>query len=74
LERLEHKDIYWECDCSLPRLEQVVISLGSKDIREIIEEDGQAELVCQFCGKKYQFDRPQLETLLAESMKKEGAV
>lgn len=72
IENLEHRDIKWECDCSMERLEQVVISIGSKDLSEIIEEDGKAELVCQFCGKKYQFDREHLERLLAESMHKEG--
>jgi molecular chaperone Hsp33 len=72
VEPLEYKDIQWNCDCSVERLEQVVISIGSKDLKEIIEEDGQAELVCQFCGKKYQFYKEQLEALLAESMQREN--
>ncbi|HML37388.1 MAG TPA: Hsp33 family molecular chaperone HslO [Bacillota bacterium] len=72
IESLEHRDVRWECDCSMARLEQVVISIGSKDLSEIIEEDGKAELVCQFCGEKYQFDKDHLERLLEESMHKEG--
>jgi len=64
VERLEYRDIKWNCDCSLERLEEVVISIGSKDLKEIIEEDEKAELTCQFCGTKYQFDRERLETLL----------
>jgi molecular chaperone Hsp33 len=74
VERLEYREIGWNCDCSMERLEQVVISIGSKDLKEIIEEDGQAELVCQFCGTKYQFDREHLERLLAESLQREGIV
>ena len=72
VERLEYRDIQWDCDCSVERLEQVVISIGSKDLKEIIEEDGQAELVCQFCGTKYQFDKETLESLLEESLQREG--
>jgi molecular chaperone Hsp33 len=61
---LEFRDIGWECDCSEERLEQVVISIGEKDLKEIIEEDGQAELVCQFCSSKYFFDKEHLTELL----------
>ncbi|MBP6492508.1 MAG: Hsp33 family molecular chaperone HslO, partial [Clostridia bacterium] len=53
------------------RLEQVVISIGSKDLKQIIEDDGKAELICQFCETKYLFDKEHLEVLLKESMKKE---
>ena len=27
------------------------------------EEDGEAEVTCQFCGKSYHFDKPHLEAL-----------
>ena len=72
VERLEYREIGWTCDCSTERLEQVVISIGSKDLKQIIEEDGNAELVCQFCGTKYQFDKEHLDKLLKESMEREG--
>jgi molecular chaperone Hsp33 len=74
VERLEYRDMAWDCDCSMERLEQVVISIGSGDLKEIIEEDEKAELVCQFCGTKYQFDKEHLEKLLKESMQKEGKI
>ncbi len=61
---LEHRDISWECDCSVERLEKALISIGEKDLREIIEEDGQAELTCQFCRKAYHFDKEHLESLI----------
>jgi len=72
VDRLEYRDMKWECDCSVERLEQVVISIGSKDLKEIIDEDEKAELICQFCGTKYQFGKEHLEVLLKESMQKEG--
>lgn len=74
VEGLEYRDLKWVCDCSVERLEQVVISIGSKDLKEIIEEDEKAELICQFCGTKYQFDKEHLEMLLTESMQKEGNI
>ena len=72
VERLEYRDVKWDCDCSMERLEQVVISIGSKDLKEIIAEDEKAELICQFCGTKYQFDKEHLEKLMKESMQREG--
>lgn len=65
---LETKEIKWECDCSEERLEKVLMTVGVKDLTEIIEEDGQAEMVCQFCLKKYLFDKEHLERIL-ESIK-----
>lgn len=74
VEILEYQNIGWYCDCSLERLEQVVISIGSNDLKEIIEEDQMAELTCQFCETKYHFNKEHLERLLKESMQREGNV
>ncbi len=63
-EPLEERDITWECDCSKQRLEEVLMTLGRKDLEEIIEEDGQAELQCHFCLKKYLFTKEELEGIL----------
>jgi len=68
VETLEFRELKWDCDCSAERLEKVLISIGPGDLKEIIEEDGQAELVCQFCEKKYHFDKEHLEQLLKESL------
>lgn len=57
----------FSCDCSRERLEQALISIGEKELTDLIEQDGQAELTCHFCGKTYHFDRAALETLLREA-------
>lgn len=66
---LDTLDIGWNCDCSEERLEQVVKSLGAKEINDIIEQDGQAEITCQFCGKSYRFDKDHLEKLKLECLR-----
>ena len=53
-----------KCDCSEERMEQALISIGKKDLQEIIDEDGKAEIICHFCRKKYQFDKAHLTRLL----------
>ena len=62
-EVLEEKEIFWECDCHKEKLERALMTIGRDALTEIIEEDGQAELQCQFCLKKYNFTREELEKL-----------
>ncbi|MBM7615920.1 Hsp33 family molecular chaperone HslO [Alkaliphilus hydrothermalis] len=61
---LEEYEVDFVCDCHEERLEKALISIGSKDLQEIIEEDGGAEMVCHFCNKKYYFDKDHLTRLL----------
>ncbi len=63
-EILEYRSLAWKCDCSRERLEEVLMTIGKKELSEIIEEDGKAELVCQFCESKYQFTKEELEEIL----------
>lgn len=63
-EILDERDIIWECDCSRERIEQALMTIGAADLKEIIEEDGKAELQCQFCLKKYNFSKEELEEIL----------
>ena len=69
LEELEIRNMDWKCDCSEERLAKVLMTIGKKDLKEIIEEDNEAELVCQFCLKKYKFDKAHLERILASAEK-----
>lgn len=62
---LEERDICWRCDCSRKRLEQALMTIGVEEMTRIIEEDGQAELQCHFCLKKYQFNKEELLEILA---------
>lgn len=73
VEEIGMKETKWQCDCSEERLERVLMSIGEKDLREIIEEDGQTELVCQFCLTKYFFDKEHLERILEEGYERHNA-
>lgn len=64
---LEEREISWMCDCSKERMEKALISIGRKDLSEIIETDRGAELTCQFCRRKYKFTESELVRLLQEA-------
>ncbi len=57
----------YRCKCSRERMERALISIGKKELEEMIEEQGQAELTCQFCDKKYQFNKEELLALYRQA-------
>ena len=67
LEILEKKPVQFHCDCSRERVERAIISIGKKEIQEMIDEDKPIEVCCQFCGKKYSFSVPDLSGMLEKA-------
>lgn len=63
LKLLGKKEVQYLCDCNRYRVERSLISLGKQTLTELIEEDGKAELVCDFCNKKYNFSKEELMEL-----------
>ncbi|MNZ67609.1 33 kDa chaperonin [compost metagenome] len=55
---------------SRERIEQTLIALGESELKQIIEEDGKAEIVDQFSNDVHTFDREQLKLLLAQAKPK----
>lgn len=66
MEVVERSDVEYRCYCSHERVTRALISLGKKELAELIEEQGRAELTCQFCDKVYEYDKEELEALLAQ--------
>lgn len=64
---LEKMPVKFECNCSKERFAGAIISLGSKEIRDMIEEDGMAEAHCHFCNEKYHYSKEELEGLEREA-------
>lgn len=59
----------YHCDCSRERVTKALISIGVKDIQEMIEEQEPVEVNCQFCDKQYVFTPDDLKFLLEHSRK-----
>lgn len=57
----------YQCKCSRERMERALISIGKKELEEMIAEQGQAELTCQFCDNKYQFSKEELTALYKQA-------
>ncbi|GFG46756.1 UNVERIFIED_CONTAM: Hsp33 family molecular chaperone HslO [Streptococcus canis] len=62
--RLSEEPLSFQCDCSRERFETALMTLPKADLQAMIDEDKGAEIVCQFCGTKYQFNENDLEVLI----------
>jgi molecular chaperone Hsp33 len=60
---LEKMSVSFRCTCSKERFGNAIISLGTDEIEQMIEEDGKAEAHCHFCNEKYLFSVEELEEL-----------
>ena len=66
--KLSREPLSYRCDCSRERCERMLISLGKKQLLQLINEDHQAELTCHFCDKKHTFTEEELKKLLNSSL------
>ncbi len=54
---------FW-CNCSKDRVAKALISVGKKDLQEMIDEAKEVELNCHFCNTNYTFSVAELKELL----------
>jgi|SRR5680860_286410 len=59
---LERRAVEFFCTCSKERLSDSLVSLGKKEIADLIT-DGEAEMVCHFCNEHYLFTQEELQQI-----------
>ncbi len=57
------------CGCTKSRVEKAIISVGRKDIQEMINDKKPIEVNCHFCGRSYEFTVEELEGLLQKAIR-----
>ena len=67
LEVLETTPVEYRCQCSRERVSRALISMGKNELESMIQDQGSAELTCQFCDKVYHFSEDELKQLLLEA-------
>ena len=70
MEILSVDPIEYRCYCSRERTERALLSLGSKELEQIVAEQGGAELSCQFCDRVQTFTADELRDMIAELRKR----
>ena len=58
-------DCGYRCDCSRDRTDRALISLGKKQLQELIDgEEETMEMTCRFCDNIYKYSKDDLRALL----------
>lgn len=61
------RPVAFSCNCSKERIEKVLISLGKKEIRDMIDEGQEVEVNCHFCNTHYRFSVEELKGIYRKS-------
>ncbi|MCD1261867.1 Hsp33 family molecular chaperone HslO [Paenibacillus athensensis] len=61
---MERTPVEFRCKCSRERVEQTLFSLDKTELRDMLAEDGHAEVVCHFCNETYRFDGDDLQQMI----------
>lgn len=53
----------FSCNCNRKKIEKVLISLGKKEIKDMIEDGQEIEVNCHFCNTHYKYSVEELKML-----------
>jgi molecular chaperone Hsp33 len=59
------RPISFRCSCSRERIELMLRGLGYDEVRQIVDEEGEVAVTCEFCNQRYVFDPVDVEQLFA---------
>ncbi len=54
----------YECICSKEYIDGLIISLGKEELYDILNEQGKIKIECQYCDKKYEYNKDDVDSLL----------
>ena len=58
-------EVDYVCDCSRERTGRALVTIGRDEVNDILAEQGQVEICCHFCDKKYIFTPEDCDALFA---------
>ena len=64
----ESRPVNFRCRCSARKIEDVLKTLGEKESREALAEQGSIEVICEYCGHRRHFDTVDVERLFADNV------
>ena len=62
----EARPVRFRCRCSAGKAEDVLKMIGEKEARLALEEQGNIEIVCEYCGRRRHFDAVDVERVFTE--------
>lgn len=81
LHRLYHEDdirlfnpeeIYFECSCSRNKVSNMLHSISQNEAADILREQGNISVDCEFCGQTYEFDEIDIAEIYTDQLNLTG--
>lgn len=63
----ESSPVAFRCSCSRDKIAELIRRLGREEAESILDERGDIEVGCEFCGRQYRFDAVDTEAVLSDS-------
>jgi molecular chaperone Hsp33 len=60
---LETRELQLRCSCSSERVEQAFFALGRAEMMNLAKKQGEVDVTCEFCLKRFHFTKYELERL-----------
>jgi molecular chaperone Hsp33 len=57
--------VRFACGCSEARVTHALLLIGRAEVEQVLAEQGRIEVACEFCNRKYSFDRARALALFA---------
>jgi molecular chaperone Hsp33 len=64
----EGEPISFRCTCSRDRVRTMLRALGAAEVHDIVREQGEVAVTCEYCNQKYRFDAVDVEHLFASEV------
>lgn len=60
--------VRWHCPCTRERVANMLRALGQHEVEDILSERKHIDILCNFCGKPYQFDAVDCASLFVDNL------
>lgn len=65
--------VAFSCSCSRERVARMLKMLGRDEVQSVLDEQGRAEVICEFCNRHYHFDKVDAEQVFAAEVLLDGS-
>ncbi len=56
--------LHYFCSCNLEKMRGALLSLGTEELKKILDQEGEAEVRCEFCRESFRFGATELAQLI----------
>ncbi len=64
LEHMSTISPMFKCTCNKSKSEKAFFTFGAEEVKSMIDEEGKIDIVCDYCGQNYFFEKEDLEKIL----------